>query len=193
MNLKRPHTLQNYPKENTVLKVRSCSLLLFILPAHVINFLTRRRNCETLSDSYSITQHWNSNFHMCNFFSRFGQNRSGSKCYGHSGRSTSASRKRSQHKHRRHQSPVQRVSSKQSTIYSDFLYNNFTEAHWGFFPPSCARSVTFIVVLFLNHFSSRYIVYDVAQINLKYLLKVRFNYQTSLWWSEPFMIPLQQK
>ncbi|XP_003971725.1 poly [ADP-ribose] polymerase 1 [Takifugu rubripes] len=28
---------------------------------------------------------------------------------------------------------------------------------------------------------NEYIVYDVAQINLKYLLKVRFNYQTSLW------------
>ncbi|KAG9347239.1 hypothetical protein JZ751_004806 [Albula glossodonta] len=26
-----------------------------------------------------------------------------------------------------------------------------------------------------------YIVYDVAQVNLKYLLKIRFNYQTSLW------------
>uniref|UniRef100_A0AAQ6IDE4 Poly [ADP-ribose] polymerase n=1 Tax=Anabas testudineus TaxID=64144 RepID=A0AAQ6IDE4_ANATE len=28
---------------------------------------------------------------------------------------------------------------------------------------------------------NEYIVYDVAQINLKYLLKVKFNYQTSLW------------
>ncbi|XP_043962517.1 poly [ADP-ribose] polymerase 1 [Gambusia affinis] len=28
---------------------------------------------------------------------------------------------------------------------------------------------------------NEYIVYDVAQINLKYLLKIRFNYQTSLW------------
>lgn len=27
----------------------------------------------------------------------------------------------------------------------------------------------------------RYIVYDTAQINLKYLLKTKFNYQTSLW------------
>lgn len=35
--------------------------------------------------------------------------------------------------------------------------------------------------LFLNRCSSRYIVYDVAQVNLKYLLKVKFNYQTSLW------------
>uniref|UniRef100_A0A3B4A191 Poly [ADP-ribose] polymerase n=1 Tax=Periophthalmus magnuspinnatus TaxID=409849 RepID=A0A3B4A191_9GOBI len=26
-----------------------------------------------------------------------------------------------------------------------------------------------------------YIVYDVAQVNLKYLLKIKFNYQTSLW------------
>ncbi|XP_041832319.1 poly [ADP-ribose] polymerase 1 [Melanotaenia boesemani] len=28
---------------------------------------------------------------------------------------------------------------------------------------------------------NEYIVYDVAQINMKYLLKVKFNYQTSLW------------
>ncbi|XP_026855307.2 poly [ADP-ribose] polymerase 1 isoform X2 [Electrophorus electricus] len=28
---------------------------------------------------------------------------------------------------------------------------------------------------------NEYIVYDVAQVNLKYLLKLRFNYQTSLW------------
>ncbi|MEQ2224181.1 Poly [ADP-ribose] polymerase 1 [Ilyodon furcidens] len=28
---------------------------------------------------------------------------------------------------------------------------------------------------------NEYIVYDVAQVNLKYLLKIRFNYQTSLW------------
>ncbi|XP_067274128.1 poly [ADP-ribose] polymerase 1 [Pseudorasbora parva] len=28
---------------------------------------------------------------------------------------------------------------------------------------------------------NEYIVYDIAQVNLKYLLKVRFNYQTSLW------------
>ncbi|XP_004083528.1 poly [ADP-ribose] polymerase 1 [Oryzias latipes] len=28
---------------------------------------------------------------------------------------------------------------------------------------------------------NEYIVYDVAQINLKYLLKIKFNYQTSLW------------
>uniref|UniRef100_A0A3P8X066 Poly [ADP-ribose] polymerase n=1 Tax=Cynoglossus semilaevis TaxID=244447 RepID=A0A3P8X066_CYNSE len=28
---------------------------------------------------------------------------------------------------------------------------------------------------------NEYIVYDVAQINMKYLLKTRFNYQTSLW------------
>ncbi|PKU39561.1 poly [Limosa lapponica baueri] len=27
----------------------------------------------------------------------------------------------------------------------------------------------------------RYIVYDVAQVNLKYLLKLKFNYKTSLW------------
>ncbi|KAJ8274754.1 hypothetical protein COCON_G00093790 [Conger conger] len=28
---------------------------------------------------------------------------------------------------------------------------------------------------------NEYIVYDVAQVNLKYLLKIKFNYQTSLW------------
>uniref|UniRef100_A0A665TTH1 Poly [ADP-ribose] polymerase n=1 Tax=Echeneis naucrates TaxID=173247 RepID=A0A665TTH1_ECHNA len=28
---------------------------------------------------------------------------------------------------------------------------------------------------------NEYIVYDVAQINMKYLLKIKFNYQTSLW------------
>ncbi|XP_007253978.3 poly [ADP-ribose] polymerase 1 [Astyanax mexicanus] len=28
---------------------------------------------------------------------------------------------------------------------------------------------------------NEYIVYDVAQVNLKYLLKIRFNYQSSLW------------
>uniref|UniRef100_A0A672QQY9 Poly [ADP-ribose] polymerase n=1 Tax=Sinocyclocheilus grahami TaxID=75366 RepID=A0A672QQY9_SINGR len=28
---------------------------------------------------------------------------------------------------------------------------------------------------------NEYIVYDIAQVNLKYLLKIRFNYQTSLW------------
>lgn len=37
------------------------------------------------------------------------------------------------------------------------------------------------VFIFLNRCSPRYIVYDVAQINLKYLLKIKFNYQTSLW------------
>lgn len=34
--------------------------------------------------------------------------------------------------------------------------------------------------LFLN-ILPRYIVYDVAQVNLKYLLKLKFNYKTSLW------------
>lgn len=34
--------------------------------------------------------------------------------------------------------------------------------------------------LFLNVLP-RYIVYDVAQVNLKYLLKLKFNYKTSLW------------
>lgn len=29
--------------------------------------------------------------------------------------------------------------------------------------------------------SSRYIVYDIAQVNLKYLLKLKFNFKTSLW------------
>lgn len=38
-----------------------------------------------------------------------------------------------------------------------------------------------IVHIFLNRSSSRYIVYDVSQINMKYLLKIKFNYQTSLW------------
>lgn len=33
----------------------------------------------------------------------------------------------------------------------------------------------------LNGLSFRYIVYDVAQIHMKYLLKIKFNYQTSLW------------
>uniref|UniRef100_A0A8C4HIV1 Poly [ADP-ribose] polymerase n=1 Tax=Dicentrarchus labrax TaxID=13489 RepID=A0A8C4HIV1_DICLA len=28
---------------------------------------------------------------------------------------------------------------------------------------------------------NEYIVYDVAQVNMKYLLKIKFNYQTSLW------------
>lgn len=28
---------------------------------------------------------------------------------------------------------------------------------------------------------SRYIVYDIAQVNLKYLLKLKFNFKTSLW------------
>lgn len=28
---------------------------------------------------------------------------------------------------------------------------------------------------------NEYIVYDIAQVNLKYLLKIKFNYQTSLW------------
>lgn len=27
----------------------------------------------------------------------------------------------------------------------------------------------------------RYIVYDIAQVNLKYLLKLKFNFKTSLW------------
>lgn len=38
-----------------------------------------------------------------------------------------------------------------------------------------------MVFVFLNCCYSRYIVYDVAQINMKYLLKIKFNYQTSLW------------
>lgn len=126
MNWKKPHTLQNYPKENTVLKVRSSSLLLFILLACVIHSLTRWLIVRHLMIQMSTMQHWNSNFHMSNS-SRSGQNRSGSKCICHSGRSTSASGKRSQHKHRRHQSPVQRVSSKQNTIYLDFLYIHFNK------------------------------------------------------------------
>lgn len=28
---------------------------------------------------------------------------------------------------------------------------------------------------------NEYIIYDVAQVNLKYLLKLRFNFKTSLW------------
>lgn len=40
----------------------------------------------------------------------------------------------------------------------------------------------FVVLVFLNCCSSRYIVYDVAQIYMKYLVKIKFNYQTSLWW-----------
>lgn len=28
---------------------------------------------------------------------------------------------------------------------------------------------------------SRYIIYDIAQVNLKYLLKLKFNFKTSLW------------
>ncbi len=32
------------------------------------------------------------------------------------------------------------------------------------------------------YLSSRYIVYDIAQVNLKYLLKIQFKYQSSLWW-----------
>lgn len=33
----------------------------------------------------------------------------------------------------------------------------------------------------LTRFPSRYIVYDIAQVNLKYLLKLKFNFKTSLW------------
>lgn len=33
----------------------------------------------------------------------------------------------------------------------------------------------------MTHFPSRYIVYDTAQVNLKYLLKLKFNFKTSLW------------
>ena len=33
----------------------------------------------------------------------------------------------------------------------------------------------------LTHFPSRYIVYDIAQVHLKYLLKLKFNFKTSLW------------
>jgi len=28
---------------------------------------------------------------------------------------------------------------------------------------------------------NEYIVYDIAQVNLKYLLKLKFNFKTSLW------------
>lgn len=50
-----------------------------------------------------------------------------------------------------------------------------------------------VLVIFLNRCSSRYIVYDVAQINMKYLLKIKFNYQTSLWWEGLRPNPLQWK
>lgn len=33
----------------------------------------------------------------------------------------------------------------------------------------------------LNYCPPRYIVYDIAQVNLKYLLKLKFNFKTSLW------------
>ena len=33
----------------------------------------------------------------------------------------------------------------------------------------------------LTRSPSRYIVYDIAQVNLKYLLKLKFNFKTSLW------------
>lgn len=33
----------------------------------------------------------------------------------------------------------------------------------------------------MTHFPSRYIVYDIAQVHLKYLLKLKFNFKTSLW------------
>ena len=33
----------------------------------------------------------------------------------------------------------------------------------------------------LTRVPSRYIVYDIAQVNLRYLLKLRFNFKTSLW------------
>lgn len=33
----------------------------------------------------------------------------------------------------------------------------------------------------LDTLPSRYIVYDTAQVNLKYLLKLKFNFKTSLW------------
>lgn len=49
MNWKRPHTLQNYPKENTVLKVRSC-LLLEYYAVIIIKLLTELRNSEISSD-----------------------------------------------------------------------------------------------------------------------------------------------
>ena len=54
----------------------------------------------------------------------------------------------------------------------------------------CSVCTAFV---FLNRCSSRYIVYDVAQINLKYLLKIKFNYQTSLWWEGPSLNPRQWK
>lgn len=33
----------------------------------------------------------------------------------------------------------------------------------------------------LTRVPSRYIVYDIAQVNLRYLLKLKFNFKTSLW------------
>lgn len=30
---------------------------------------------------------------------------------------------------------------------------------------------------------NEYIVYDIAQVHLKYLLKLKFNFKTSLWWA----------
>uniref|UniRef100_A0A667ZY40 Poly [ADP-ribose] polymerase n=1 Tax=Myripristis murdjan TaxID=586833 RepID=A0A667ZY40_9TELE len=43
--------------------------------------------------------------------------------------------------------------------------------------PAATVSLDGVQVLLYNE----YIVYDVAQVNLKYLLKIKFNYQSSLW------------
>lgn len=44
-----------------------------------------------------------------------------------------------------------------------------------------ARAPRHETICSLTRFPSRYIVYDIAQVNLKYLLKLKFNFKTSLW------------
>lgn len=49
------------------------------------------------------------------------------------------------------------------------------------FCPIGAHTLHSETIASLTHFPSRYIVYDIAQVNLKYLLKLKFNFKTSLW------------
>ena len=58
-----------------------------------------------------------------------------------------------------------------STTYTSLLYNEY--------PCDSKKHFCCIIILLpsLTYCSTRYIVYDVAQINMKYLLKMNFKYR----------------
>ena len=58
-----------------------------------------------------------------------------------------------------------------STTYTSLLYNEYP------FNSKTHGCCIIVLLVSLTYCSTRYIVYDVAQINMKYLLKMNFKYR----------------